>query len=79
MKSSPRGFSGCRTGIPSSRAIAFIGEGTSVERERPCGLSGCVTTATTSNPSPISARSGGVANSGVPQKTTRSYSSSSRW
>src|SRR5262245_23813707 len=69
-KSSPRGRSGWTTGIDSSSAICLIGDGTSDERERPCGRSGWVTTPTTSNPSPNSARSGGAANSGVPQKRT---------
>src|SRR6058998_3498787 len=45
------------------------------ERERPWGLSGCVTTATTSNPSPSRASREGTANSGVPKKTTRTQSS----
>src|SRR5829696_6241157 len=57
--------------MPSSRATRFTAGSSSDERERPTGLSGCVTTATTSNPSPSSARSGAVANSGVPQKSTR--------
>src|SRR5687768_3048006 len=47
-----------------------MGEATSSERDRPLGRSGCVTTPTTSNPSPSNARSGGAANSGVPQKRT---------
>jgi len=53
----------------------FTGGGTAVERDRPWGLSGCVTTATTSNPSPSRASSEGTANSGVPKKTTRTQSS----
>src|SRR5689334_14045128 len=47
-----------------------MGDGTSDDRDRPRGRSGCVTTPTTSNPSPSSARNGGAANSGVPQKRT---------
>src|SRR5688572_21044290 len=66
-----RGFSGCSTGTPSAIAISLIGDGTSVERERPRGRSGCVTTAQTSNPSPTSARSDGAAKADVPQKRTR--------
>src|SRR5687767_14681033 len=69
--SSPLGFSGWSTGRPSATATVFTADARTAERERPTGLSGCVTTATTSNPSPISARSGAVANSGVPQKSTR--------
>src|SRR5688572_3732538 len=71
MNAGSRGFSGCRTWSSSSSATTFTGGGTVVLRCRPCGLSGCVTTATTSQPSPNNARSGGVANSGVPQKRTR--------
>src|SRR4051794_380555 len=52
-------------------ATSFTADARRLERERPTGLSGCVTTAATSNPSPSSARSGAVANSGVPQKSTR--------
>ena len=63
----------------SRSAMSFTGGGSTVDRERPTGRSGCVTTPTTSKPSPISARSGGAANSGVPQKSTRIHSSSSRW
>src|SRR3954452_19884383 len=55
----------------SASATSFTAGGRSFDRERPAGLSGCVTTAATSNPSPSSARSGAVANSGVPQKSTR--------
>ena len=77
MNSSPRGRSGWNTGSDSSSAICLTGGASSFERERPTGLSGCVTTPTTSKPSPISARSGGTANSGVPQKSTRTQSSSS--
>ena len=55
--------------------LYFTGGATACERERPCGLSGCVTTARTSNPSPSSASREGTANSGVPKKTTRTYSS----
>src|SRR6185436_19609737 len=69
--SSPRGLSGWSTGRPSLSATSFTADARSSERERPTGLSGCVTTATTSNPSPSSARSGAVANSGVPQKSMR--------
>src|SRR5712691_4964897 len=65
------GRSGWSTGRSSSCAAVFTGDGTSVERERPCGLSGRVTTEATSKPSPSSASSGGTANSGVPKKTTR--------
>ena len=65
------GGSGSKTGTSSSSAATFTGEGTRVDRERPCGLSGRVTTAATSNPSPNSASSDGTANSGVPKKTTR--------
>src|SRR5688500_1110030 len=68
---SPRGRSGWRTGSDSSRAIRLMGDATSDERERPRGRSGCVTTPATSNPSPMSARRGGAANSGVPQKRIR--------
>src|SRR5437763_2241368 len=57
--------------MASATATSFTADALSVERERPPGLSGCVTTAATSNPSPSSARSGAVANSGVPQKSTR--------
>src|SRR5688572_20778617 len=71
MKASPRGFSGWSTCTSSSCATTFTGGGTVVLRCRPCGRSGCVTTPTTSTPSPNSARSGGVAKSGVPQKRTR--------
>src|SRR5438132_1374372 len=71
MKAGSLGRSGCSTGTSSASAASFTGGGTAVERERPCGLSGCVTTATTSKPSPSSASSGGTANSGVPKKTTR--------
>ncbi len=76
---SPRGCSGWSTGMFSRSAISFTGGASTFERERPTGRSGCVTTPTTSKPSPISARSAGVANSGVPQKSTRTHSSSSRW
>ena len=48
MNASPRGFSGCSTGMPSLSAARFTGEGSTCERERPRGLSGCVTTPTTS-------------------------------
>src|SRR3954468_16978796 len=68
--SGSRAFLGWNTGSSSSIAICLMGEWI-ISRERPCGLSGCVTTPTTSKPSPRSARSGGVANSGVPQKRTR--------
>src|SRR5215204_3165235 len=70
MNSGPRGRSGCSTGSDSSSAICLIDDATRAERERPCGRSGCVTTPMTSNPSPSKARSGGAANSGVPQKRT---------
>jgi len=50
-----------------------------ISRDLPCGLSGCVTTPTTSKPSPTSARNAGAANSGVPQNATRTYISVSRW
>src|ERR1035437_899991 len=69
--SGPRGRSGWSTGIDSASAMVFTGEGSSVDLERPRGLSGRVTTATTSCPSPTSASRGGVANSGVPKKTMR--------
>jgi len=39
------GCSGWSTGMPSARAASFTGGGTSVERDRPCGRSGWVTTA----------------------------------
>src|SRR6185437_4182556 len=68
---SPRGLSGCSSGRPSPTATSLIGEGTSEDRERPCARSGCVTTPTTSNPSPNSALSDGTANVDVPQKRTR--------
>ena len=61
--------------MSSDSAAAFTGGGTSAERERPRGRSGGVTAATTSNPSPRRASSDGTANSGVPKKTTRTYSS----
>src|SRR5690349_1871257 len=67
----PRGCSGCSTGSPSATAISLIGGATSVERERPTGRSGCVTSAATSKPSPINAESEGQANVNVPQKRTR--------
>src|SRR6266542_1568849 len=70
-KASPVGRSGCSTGTSSATAAVFTGGGTAVERERPCGWSGRVTAATTSNPSPSSASREGTANSGVPKKTTR--------
>src|SRR5882762_8514395 len=69
------GRSGCSTGTSSAPAAVLTGVGTAVERERPWGLSGCVTTATTSNPSPSKAWREGTANSGVPKKTTRTQSS----
>src|SRR2546422_498001 len=69
------GRSGCSTGTSSASAAVLTGVGTTVERERPWGLSGCVTTATTSNPSPSKAWREGTANSGVPKKTTRTQSS----
>src|SRR6266571_1209853 len=69
------GFSGWKIVSSSDSAATFTGGGISVARERPCGASGCVTTATTSNPSPTSARSEGTANSGVPKNATRIYSS----
>jgi hypothetical protein len=47
--------------MSSSSATILTGDGSSVDRERPRGRSGCVTTPTTSYPSPISARRGGVA------------------
>src|SRR6266850_6393964 len=65
------GFVGWRIVRSSACAATFTGGGTSWERERPCAASGCVMTATTSNPSPTSARSEGTANSGVPKKATR--------
>src|SRR6185437_3960972 len=68
---SPRGLSGCSIGTPSASATSFTGDGTSVDRDRPCARSGCVTTPTTSNPSPTSALSEGTANVDVPQKRTR--------
>ena len=71
LDASPRGFSGCSTGSPSASATCFTGDGSSCERLRPRGRSGCVTTPTTSKPSPSRARSGGVAKSGVPQKRMR--------
>src|SRR5258705_3091993 len=55
----------------SATATCFTCDACILERERPTGLSGCVTAAATSKPSPSSARSGAVANSGVPQKSTR--------
>src|SRR5687767_6672270 len=67
----PRGFSGCSTGMPSAIAISLMGDGTSVERERPRARSGWVMTAPTSNPSPTSARSDGPAKPDVPQKRMR--------
>ena len=69
--SSPRGLPGWSTGMPSASATCFTGDGCNVDRDRPTGLSGCVTTPTTSKPSPMSARKGAVANSGVPQNSTR--------
>src|SRR5690606_24170649 len=71
MNSAPRGRSGCSTGMPSCSATRFTGLGSRVERERPRGRSGWVTTPATSKPSPSRASSAGVANSGVPQKTIR--------
>jgi len=68
--SSSRAVSGWKTGSPSSRAIRLTGDSCSARR-RPAGLSGCVTTPQTSKPSPSSARSDGVAKSGVPQKRIR--------
>src|SRR5258708_39804804 len=52
-------------------ATSLTGGAFTEDRVRPTGLSGCVTTPTTSKPSPMSARRGAVANSGVPQKSTR--------
>src|SRR3982750_2959514 len=57
--------------MPSASATCFTGDDSSLDRDRPTGLSGWVTTPTTSNPSPSRARRGAVANSGVPQKSTR--------
>jgi methionyl-tRNA formyltransferase len=50
--------------VPSLRAL--LGDGVAVERWRPVGRSGRVTTPTTSKPSPSRARSDGTAKSGVP-------------
>src|SRR5690606_27880339 len=61
--------SGCSTSGPSSGVTALTGGGWSV-RPGPAGRSGCVTTPTTSCPSPIRARSDGIAKSGVPQNST---------
>ena len=44
----PAGRSGCRTGSPARSAGSLTGGGTRVERERPCGRSGWVTTPATS-------------------------------
>src|SRR5258708_39577534 len=57
--------------MPSATATSLTAGAFTEDRVRPTGLSGCVTTPPTSNPSPMSARRGAVANSGVPQKTTR--------
>src|SRR5260370_14962190 len=65
------GRAGSNTGTPSARAASFTGDATALERDRPCGWSGRVTAATTSKPSPSRAAREGTANSGVPQKTTR--------
>jgi len=45
--------------MSSATAATLTAGGTSCERERPCALSGCVTTASTSNPSPTRASSDG--------------------
>ena len=72
------GREGCSTGRSSSIATRLMAGGTMVDRVRPRGLSVCVTTATTSNPSPMSARSEGAAKSGVPKKAIFMTRTSSR-
>ena len=67
--SSSLAFSGCKTSIPSFTASSFTGENTS-SLLLPFGLSGCVTTATTSCPASTKALSVPTAKSGVPINIT---------
>ena len=64
-------FTGCHTGTPSDCASTFTG-GATTSLPRPCGLSGWVTTAT-SSPSCWQAVTSGTENSGVPMKTIRAF------
>src|ERR1043166_511659 len=70
-KTSPAGRSGCSTGIRWRSATCLTGGAISVERERPCGWSGWVTTATTRAPAASRASRLGTAKSGGPKKTMR--------
>src|SRR6185437_8701612 len=62
-------FAGCHTGMPCACAQSFTG-GAASSLPRPLGLSGWVTTAT-SSPSVLAASTSGTAKSGVPMKTMR--------
>ena len=72
-KSSPRGARVGARGPPSAAATRFTGGGSRIERDRPMARSGCVTTPTTSNPSPR-ARAAAARSQGCP-KAPRTHSS----